>query len=73
MHSHHFGNHVAAALDDDIIAHNVYGDDDSGRAPEDLLGEPKVIPEERLAQAEEPKSAPVTMLPAGFSLRSDRR
>jgi len=60
-----------AAKDDDIIAHNVYGNDDSGRNPEELVSEPKTFPEEKLAQAEEPKAAPVTMLPVTITVEAD--
>lgn len=60
-----------AAKSDDILAHSIYGEDDSGKAPEEAISEPKAFPEEKLAQAEEPKAAPVTMLPVTITVEAD--
>ena len=60
-----------AAKSDDILAHSIYGEDDSGKTPEEGVSEPKTFPEEKLAQAEEPKAAPVTMLPVTITVEAD--
>jgi OOP family OmpA-OmpF porin len=52
-----------------VLAHNVYGEDDSGRTPEEAVSQPKMFPDEKLAQAE--PSRPVTVLPVTVTVEAE--
>jgi len=69
--SQYYDEEEGAAKSDDILAQSIYGEDDSGKTPEESVSEPKTFPEEKLAQAEEPKAAPVTMLPVTITVEAD--
>jgi OOP family OmpA-OmpF porin len=49
----------------------VFKDDTAEAAPEELAREPETFTEEKVAQAEEPKAPPVTMLPVTVTVEAD--
>jgi len=61
-----------AARDDGIIAHNVYGNDDSGAKSESLPGQPKAFPQgNETAAAAANKLPAITMLPVTITVEAD--
>jgi outer membrane protein OmpA-like peptidoglycan-associated protein len=61
-----------AARDDGIIAHNVYGNDDSGAKSESVPGQPKAFPQgNETAAAAANKLPAITMLPVTITVEAD--
>jgi OOP family OmpA-OmpF porin len=54
-----------------VTAPELFKDDTAEAAPEELAREPETFTEERVAQAEEPKATPVTMLPVTVTVEAD--
>jgi outer membrane protein OmpA-like peptidoglycan-associated protein len=61
----------AAPATEDVTAPEVFKDDTAEAAPEELAREPETLTEEKVAQAEEPKAPPVTMLPVTVTVEAD--
>jgi OOP family OmpA-OmpF porin len=61
----------AAATPEEVTAPEVYKEDVAEAAPEELAREPETFSEEKVAQAEEPKAPPVTMLPVTVTVEAE--
>jgi outer membrane protein OmpA-like peptidoglycan-associated protein len=67
-----FTDEAAAPANEEAAAPEVFKDDNSGTAPEELVHQPETFADdEKLAQAEEPKPAPATMLPMTITVEAD--
>src|SRR4029077_20036987 len=65
-----FTDDVAAATED-VNAPELFKDDTTEAAPEELAHEPETFTEERVAQVEEAKAPPGTMLPVTVTVEAD--
>ncbi len=61
----------AGTAAEDVTAPEVFKDDTAEAAPEELAREPETFTEEKVAQTEEPKAAPATMLPVTVTVEAD--
>ena len=66
----HFADDAPAAKDE-AVATEEYTDDSANVSPEQFVPAPEPASEDKLAQAEEPKARPVTMLPMTITLEAD--
>ncbi len=60
-----------AAATEELTAPEVFKDETAEAAPQELAREPETFTEEKVAQAEEPKAPPVTMLPVTVTVEAE--